>query len=1778
MKFVFKRASKKALSGILALAIILCSISAVFSVFANTETETAKIYTIEEASPAIPMFAGKVVNFKDIEIAFSDTVTVGGADVKWALNTEVTDDDNVILMSDCIYATSAGKTCLTATYGEGESAKTQNIWVIVNEQTNTDSDYDFYLVNLDLTTTGGDYNAADWVLQLDSASSTTNYGNGTETATISSYSGKASATVSSVTDSEGASHDNDAYATSYNRFMPAVSKDGITLTTYNTGSATLLYKSEMLKDFADYTISANVKNGNNEAVARTYFSVVARATVNEAMPTVAEAIVETEKITNSSGSSQTLYTFADGLREQINGVSVFDTSSTALRLITHRYGALAINAMESTGRVLGTDVYDTFYTNPAVSYENQETTSTSANTLNGTGYVAADSDYAWGLNSFKTLKYTLDGNRIVYNLKNADATEYTEIFDSAKIADSIQGVDIRYSDLNGNRESYISEITDLPTADDYAALTENLGKGTVGFSITRTPGIYIKSLQVSLNVNSIDDLPVMTAPDFYTVTDTDPVIPMIAGYKLSTSDLMMSVNGVNYPASAFSWTGGSNTTAEIKDGYLYSYSKGGTVLNGTLTANSDITAKLYVVAKESGDAEYTVYSNDYRSTINETSVSDWKTTIVNNSDVDTEIAVSGNKAVEQNLKGFVPYNYDTIKTNSNLTVTYGTDANRAYTLLDNEIVSSLTDYKITASFRMYTGTRGAIGVLGRVSNTTDGKYIAGSSKTYGFATGKGYTAKFNDVHTISANTLAASSDASAALKNYLQASITSNGYEYRTFVIEFKDATATLSAPGIEGTATLTAPEQAGQVGFVAMFSRNDAATTPVLMDFAVNLTNVNDEAVAAKLVSNDTEVVKKAGGYVDNGNYYFKTEEGKNYLEYANSDASRGYYITDTTKPYSEKIVIPSTNVEGYDGLVIDTGWGLIGVKSLEIRSPIGEIVLSDGYQKIGGHSFKNMPNLEKVTVPEALTSIADTAFNTSGLTEIILPDTFKTISFSVFANCRSLRKVELGNSITSIGNTAFQNCTVLQEIVLPASCESIGDNAFAGDIMLKEVYVYNPEMTFGTTAVPATATIYGFAGSSAEDYAEANGNEFVALDMEHTVSLNSKSYLPSTLYGKAVVWPESVVNEYFEIYNTGVIVALKEGSVIVDCTVTYNGVENATPVTIKVDAYDTEAYSHIVATDKATIAATGTDGEYTVTFSDDLFVKYDTFTINNSANIAVNEQKADTTATGKTFVFKVADYGAENLQNIKIKFETTDEATNSGTVYALGASTKEFANGTYGLRFTSRIPAISYSKTEENVAYGAFSSAIIGNETVTPLAVGALLMPEALLGTNELTLTDAQVENIILGNAVDEIEIGRYFATNVVIDKLSDITEIYADYSVLLTSMPAEMLEVPVTYRNYIIYKNQNGDYAVKYEEAISRDYSEVNTQLNTPVQPLNVVSEAVKPDAFINGTDNVVISWGDSITQSTVGNSYPSQLMQNLGGQYLVYNAGDAGETATAILSRANQEVIRLQYSITFEAGEEYSATFSRGILPEGGNSSSSSAYTNCWVVDENGKNVYYTTNGNQLPIATVEGQESNGANVVIDGVKYELIETKDGTQNPWGHYSTFKLKRTGDTSKELTLAAGTQVTYDYSAYYTKADVGIVLYGANGYYFDAYNNDATKKQALISQFKQMSATADNMLYIIPYFWSIDLTPEFVEAFGEDANKLIHIREYLRDDAFEDYDIIPTEKDLYYINEKNLTPYCFMATQPTDNSYDCHMSQLGYKILADLIYKQGVELGYWK
>lgn len=505
------------------------------------------------------------------------------------------------------------------------------------------------------------------------------------------------------------------------------------------------------------------------------------------------------------------------------------------------------------------------------------------------------------------------------------------------------------------------------------------------------------------------------------------------------------------------------------------------------------------------------------------------------------------------------------------------------------------------------------------------------------------------------------------------------------------------------------------------------------------------------------------------------------------------------------------------------------------------------------------------------------------------------------------------------------------------------------------------------------------------------------------HHISVQSKSYLPTTVFGLEATW-ESTRNEYFEIYDTGVIVALKEGSAEVNCTLIQDDKQNQQTFNITVTAYDKKAYNHIIETEKALISSVG-NGNYTITFYDDFVLNYSIFTINGCDAIGIDELETDPTSKGKIFGFNVADYGAETLQNIKIKFRKD-------------------------------------------------------------------------------AVTD---KNIISGRVV----------------------------------------------------------------------------------MPLNIADEAIPPQTYINGKNSVIACWGDSITQSTVGKtySYPAQLAQLLNGQHMVYNAGDAGETSTAILSRANIVNVYLKYDIKFEADSEYSEIFYRGRVENTSDRVYSRRYIDCWVKDTEGNNIYYTINGNQLPITDVK----------IGGVNYELVDIVNySTMNPWGCNQQFKLKRTGDISQALTLRADSQVIFDYSSLYNNIYCSIVLFGANGSSSGPYSGTGESVQRVISEFKAMNSTAEKTLYVIPFFWQNDVTDDFVKAFGADADKLINLREYLTCDAFEDYDVIPTRADLEWMEKDGRVPPCFWAVK--SGSYDCHLNKLGYKIMADLIYKRGAALGYWK
>lgn len=281
-------------------------------------------------------------------------------------------------------------------------------------------------------------------------------------------------------------------------------------------------------------------------------------------------------------------------------------------------------------------------------------------------------------------------------------------------------------------------------------------------------------------------------------------------------------------------------------------------------------------------------------------------------------------------------------------------------------------------------------------------------------------------------------------------------------------------------------------------------------------------------------------------------------------------------------------------------------------------------------------------------------------------------------------------------------------------------------------------------------------------------------------------------------------------------------------------------------------------------------------------------------------------------------------------------------------------------------------------------------------------------------------------------------------------------------------------------------------------------------------------------------VVICFGDSITEGMgmpYESNYPSLLRRKLEGQIKVINAGVSGETSNSIMSRANAIDFTVTNDITFKKGQSEVA-LNRKLFS----------------TMDGGEICYrYSVFGKDLPIK----------NLIIDGIPYTMrFEAgKDGEDS-----HKYIIMRE-DTSAETTVKKGAKIQYDYSEFFDKRYCTVLLMGAN--------DSNVSVDELIARYKKIFSLSEKFIAIIPHY-SADHTEKFKEAFGKAT---VSVREYCKEKVWEDYKLTKDETDEQYIAEGILSPkFVYKGVKG-----DCHLSQLGYEILADLVYKKGVELGYW-
>lgn len=128
--------------------------------------------------------------------------------------------------------------------------------------------------------------------------------------------------------------------------------------------------------------------------------------------------------------------------------------------------------------------------------------------------------------------------------------------------------------------------------------------------------------------------------------------------------------------------------------------------------------------------------------------------------------------------------------------------------------------------------------------------------------------------------------------------------------------------------------------------------------------------------------------------------------------------------------------------------------------------IVLPDGITEISDYLFYGCVALESVVIPEGVERIGESAFHNTALESVVIPDNVTIIGNSAFNGCIFLSEITLSKSITVIGDSTFFGCKSLESIELPEELISIGKQAFSNCESLMNIVVPGKVTTIGEYA----------------------------------------------------------------------------------------------------------------------------------------------------------------------------------------------------------------------------------------------------------------------------------------------------------------------------------------------------------------------------------------------------------------------------------------------------------------------------------------------------------------------------------------------------------------------------------------------------------------------------------------------------------------------------------------------------------------------------------------
>ena len=248
-------------------------------------------------------------------------------------------------------------------------------------------------------------------------------------------------------------------------------------------------------------------------------------------------------------------------------------------------------------------------------------------------------------------------------------------------------------------------------------------------------------------------------------------------------------------------------------------------------------------------------------------------------------------------------------------------------------------------------------------------------------------------------------------------------------------------------------------------------------------------------------------------------------------------------------------------------------------------------------------------------------------GCKTVIIGNGVEGIETSGMSYKRELEYVYLPESIKYIENYAFQYDAKLKEITIPSKVPKIENHTFDNCSELTTMTIKNPNIELAKKGMPMNLkTIYGFRNSTAQQYAEENGIEFISIDIdkeEETTTTESTTQATTITTTSQITTPELITDSITSETTAGSTTVPKISETVTDPKV--ETTENTT------ETEETTMNSTTVNVTSADVSTTTEESKTNESFSEESISDLTTDKI-FSTTIITEKQSFEVVTSGET------------------------------------------------------------------------------------------------------------------------------------------------------------------------------------------------------------------------------------------------------------------------------------------------------------------------------------------------------------------------------------------------------------------------------------------------------------------------------------------------------------------------------------------------------------------